>query len=206
MREPRDQRRRSARRAAAPRPAPQARSSTPRCRAARRRATDHSSTQAASGQARWRCGRRLLPGAPPTTLKATTPAITPSAHSHLMSKANTCAISVVPTSAPSITASATGSAISPWPANEESNSAVAVALCSTAVTAAPMPNAVSLLLLARADGTAQMAAKGARHAGPHHAHAPEQQGDGTEQGQQQFTSAHLILFSLPKALRAPYQT
>ncbi len=67
------------------------------------------------------------------------------AHSHLTSNAKTCATRVVPTSAPSMIASAIGSVSRPRPVNEASSSAVAVALCSTPATPMPVPNATARL-------------------------------------------------------------
>ena len=57
--------------------------------------------------------------------------------SHDRSRENTTAIRLVPMSAPSSTASASGSAISPWATNDETIRAVAVLDCTRAVT--PMP-------------------------------------------------------------------
>ena len=71
-----------------------------------------------------------------------TPAPTSTDHSQVMLNENTCAAMVEPTSAPSITASAIGSAISPRAANEASSSAVAVELCSRPVRPTPATNAL----------------------------------------------------------------
>ena len=78
---------------------------------------------------------------PDAAWNSTTPSSRPTAHSHLISNANACATSVVPRSAPSITASATGRVTRPRPANEASSSAVAVALCRTAVMPRPAAKA-----------------------------------------------------------------
>ena len=58
---------------------------------------------------------------------------------------STCAASVVPTSAPSMTAKAMESGISPRPAKDERSSAVAVLDCSRPVMAMPPRNAVKRL-------------------------------------------------------------
>ena len=70
-------------------------------------------------------------------MNSTTPTKMNSGDSQDRSKENTTAIRLVPTSAPSITASASGSAIRPWPTKEETMRAVAVLDCTSAVT--PMP-------------------------------------------------------------------
>ena len=66
-----------------------------------------------------------------------------SGDSHDKSSENTTAITLEPTSAPSITASAAGSAIRPWPTKEDTISAVAVLDCTTAVTPTPESAAVT---------------------------------------------------------------
>ena len=70
-------------------------------------------------------------------MNSSTPSATSTVHSHFTSSENTCATTAEPTSAPRMTASASGSAISPRAANEASSKVVAVELCSTPVT--PMP-------------------------------------------------------------------
>ena len=55
---------------------------------------------------------------------------------------STCTITAVPTSAPSITASAAAVVSSPWATNDDVSSAVAVELCSNPVTPSPARNAV----------------------------------------------------------------
>ena len=61
------------------------------------------------------------------------------------SKESTCAATVVPTSAPSMTASAIDRGMSPLPAKEESSKAVAVLDCSRPVMASPPAKAVKRL-------------------------------------------------------------
>ena len=70
-------------------------------------------------------------------MKSTTPTKIKSGDNHDRSNENTTAIKLVPTSAPSITASARGSATSPWPTKDDTINAVAVLDCTSAVT--PMP-------------------------------------------------------------------
>jgi len=69
----------------------------------------------------------------------TTPTKISSGDSHDRSNEKTTAISAVPTSAPSITASAGAVAISPWPTNEATIRQVAVLDCTSPVTAMPAP-------------------------------------------------------------------
>ncbi|MCY1403863.1 hypothetical protein D3C76_1276080 [compost metagenome] len=57
------------------------------------------------------------------------------------SNVSTRAISAVPTSAPSMMASAGVSVISPWPTKEVTNMAVALLLCTRAVTTMPATKA-----------------------------------------------------------------
>ena len=71
-----------------------------------------------------------------------TPNATSNVHSHLMSNEKACAAIDEPTSAPSMTASASGSAIRPRPAKEASRRAVAVELCRMPVTPMPARNAL----------------------------------------------------------------
>ena len=73
---------------------------------------------------------------------STTPAKINSGESHDKSSENTTAITLVPMSAPSITASAAGNAIKPWPTKAETMSAVAVLDCTMAVT--PMPESTAV--------------------------------------------------------------
>ena len=67
----------------------------------------------------------------------------------LMSNDSTSVTIAVPTSAPSMTASAGAVAMSPCPANAATMSAVAVLLCSSAVTDRPAANALPRLLMLR---------------------------------------------------------
>ncbi|MCY1176180.1 hypothetical protein D9M73_164420 [compost metagenome] len=61
--------------------------------------------------------------------------------SHDRSRVSTRAISAVPTSAPSMMASAGASSISPWATKELTSSAVALLLCTRAVTPIPAAKA-----------------------------------------------------------------
>ena len=78
-------------------------------------------------------------------LNSTTPMNSRAAQIHLISMEYTWATSAVPTSAPSMMASARGNVTSLRLANEASSSAVAVALCSKPVTPTPTANALARL-------------------------------------------------------------
>ena len=73
-------------------------------------------------------------------MKMSTPSATSTVQSHFTSSEKTCATSAEPTSAPSTTASAIGSAISPRAANEASSMVVAVELCRIPVMPTPAMN------------------------------------------------------------------
>jgi hypothetical protein len=92
-------------------------------------------------------------------LNRITPTNSPAAQSHLMSKAKTCATSVVPTSAPSMMASAMGSVTRPRPAKDDSSRAVAVELCTMPVTPMPVAKAVMRSRDARASMARSVAPK-----------------------------------------------
>ena len=70
-----------------------------------------------------------------------TPTKINSGESHDRSNENTSVISAVPTSAPSITASAGAVAMRPWPTKDATIRAVAVLLWMSAVMPKPAPNA-----------------------------------------------------------------
>ena len=108
-----------------------------------------------------------------------------------MSSENTCATIAEPTSAPSTTASASGSAIRPRAANEASSMVVAVELCRMPVMPTPAKNAPMRVRAYVRNRLAQRRAERARHAGAHHAHAPEQERDAAEEGGEQFGAGHL---------------
>ncbi len=74
-----------------------------------------------------------------------TPSSVSSGDSQERSRVSTRAISAVPTSAPSMIASAVGSAIRPWATKEMASSAVALLLCTSAVTPMPAPKASGAL-------------------------------------------------------------
>ena len=76
---------------------------------------------------------------------STTPTKMNSGESQDRSNENTTAIRLVPTSAPSITASASGSVTRPWPTKDETIRAVAVLDCTSAVTPRPERAAVQRL-------------------------------------------------------------
>ncbi|MNG99202.1 hypothetical protein D3C79_583670 [compost metagenome] len=67
--------------------------------------------------------------------------------SHDRSRVSTRAMSAVPTSAPSMMASAGVMAIRPWPTNEVTSIAVALLLCTMAVTRIPAMNAKGRLFM-----------------------------------------------------------
>lgn len=73
--------------------------------------------------------------------KKITPRNTSSGESHDRSRVSTRAINAVPTSAPSMIARAGVMAIRPWPTKEVTSMAVALLLCTTAVTTMPAMNA-----------------------------------------------------------------
>ena len=73
-------------------------------------------------------------------MNTSTPSATSTVHSHFTSSENTCATMAEPTSAPSTTASAIGSAIRPRAANEASSIVVAVELCRMPVMPTPARN------------------------------------------------------------------
>ncbi len=76
-------------------------------------------------------------------MNSTTPAKISSGDSHERSNENTTAIRLVPTSAPSMIASAAGSEIMPCATKEDTISPVAALLCTSAVT--PSPAAAALM-------------------------------------------------------------
>ena len=119
-----------------------------------------------------------------------TPAAIISGDSQLRSNDRTCEVSVVPTLAPSMTASAIDSEISPRPAKEASSSAVAVLDCSNAGQAEAAGKGGETVLRAGADHPAQCGAKGARQAGADHAHAPQQQGNAADDVQDGVDAMH----------------
>ena len=82
-------------------------------------------------------------------MNSTTPIKMNRGESQDKSIANTTAITLVPTSAPSITASAAGRPTRPWPTNEETMRAVAVLDCTSAVTPMPESTAVRRVLTLR---------------------------------------------------------
>ncbi len=86
-------------------------------------------------------------------------------------------MSVVPTFAPSMTASAGTSATKPLAANEAIISPVAVLLWRTAVTPSPAAAALTRLRSALGEETPQIGAEGALHPALHHMDAPQQQRD-----------------------------
>ena len=90
-------------------------------------------------------------------------------------------MAAVPTSAPSITASAAEVVSRPCETNEDVSSAVAVELCSSPVTPTPAKNAGRAPFMLRAQDLTQRGAVHAQHAGAHDVRAPDQQGDGSQQ-------------------------
>ena len=98
-------------------------------------------------------------------------------------------IRLVPTSAPSITASAGAVAIRPWPTNAATISAVAVLLWISAVTPSPAANAAKRLDTLCAQHAAQVAAEEPQDAGAHDVRAPDEQRDAGQQVEQYLQSA-----------------
>ncbi|MNJ55540.1 hypothetical protein D3C77_510370 [compost metagenome] len=79
--------------------------------------------------------------------KKITPRKISSGDSQDRSRVSTRAISAVPTSAPSMIARAGVMAIRPWPTNEVTRRAVALLLCTMAVTRMPATNASGRLFM-----------------------------------------------------------
>ena len=93
-------------------------------------------------------------------------------------------MTAVPTSAPSITASAADVVSRPCETNEDVSSAVAVELCSSPVTPTPARNACRASVHAAPQDLTQRGAVHAQHAGAHDMRAPDQQGNRGQQIQQ----------------------
>jgi hypothetical protein len=89
-------------------------------------------------------------------MNITTPTKISSGDSHDRSNENTTAIIAVPTSAPSITASAAPVPTSPVPTKDATIRQVAVLLCTRLVTPSPASAAVKRLLKLRASTLAQV--------------------------------------------------
>ena len=117
-------------------------------------------------------------------MNSTTPTKMNSGDSQDRSNENTTAIRLVPTSAPSITASAVGSATRPWPTKEETISAVAVLDCTSAVTPMPRERGREAVADAARQDVAQVGAEDAQDAGANEVGAPDQQRHGRQQIQQ----------------------
>ena len=115
-----------------------------------------------------------------------TPTKISSGASHDRSNDRTTVTSAVPTSAPSITASAGAVPIKPWPANAATISAVAVLLWMSAVTPRPATNAEPRWRYAAPQDAAQVAAVEAQDAGAHDVRAPHQQRDARQQVEQEL--------------------
>ena len=113
-----------------------------------------------------------------------------------------CTTSVVPRSAPSISASAAGRAISPRVTKPATSIAVAVALCIAAAAAAPVPAARSGPPAARAMRLADLVAEALEDRGLHHLRAPEQQGDPADQVQEDDVAGHASGRSFDPASRS----
>ena len=110
-----------------------------------------------------------------------------------MLKDSTCTISVVPTLAPSMMASAGTRPTRPSAAKELVISAVAVLLCSSAVRPSPAANAVKRLFSAFDSSRAQVRAERAQDAAVDHVQAPQQQRHAAHQVEQNHASHALRL-------------
>ena len=117
-------------------------------------------------------------------MNTTTPTKISRGDSHDRSNEKTTVISAVPTSAPSITASAGAVAINPWPTNEATIRQVAVLDCTSPVTTMPAPAAQRPVAHAAREHLAQVLAEHAQDAGAHDVRAPDEQRDRREQVQQ----------------------
>ena len=117
-------------------------------------------------------------------MNSTTPTKMNSGDSQDRSNENTTAIRLVPTSAPSITASASGRATRPWPTKEETIRAVAVLDCTSAVTPRPDRAAVAAVADAARQHVAQVGAEHPQDAGSNEMGSPDQQRDGRQKIQQ----------------------
>ncbi len=113
-------------------------------------------------------------------MKSTTPIKMNSGDNHDRSRENTTAIRLVPTSAPSITASAEGSTMSPWPTKDATINAVAVLDCTRAVTPRPDMTALSRLLTLLARMLRRLAPNTRSMPGADQLRSPHQQGDRSE--------------------------
>ena len=111
--------------------------------------------------------------APPR--KATRPMMNSTGATAAMLNDRTCTISVVPTLAPSMIASAGTRPTRPSAVKELVISAVAVLLCSSAVRPMPAAKAVKRLLRRLAEQPAQIGTEGAQNPAVDHVQAPQQQ-------------------------------
>ena len=125
-----------------------------------------------------------------TAMKAITPAMSSTGTRPERSKARACTTSVEPTSAPSITASAAESAMSPRSANDTTMSPVADELCTRARDADAGEEGAERVRGRLRDGAAEAFAEGAQHAGPHHPRRPEQERDASEEVQENGVAGH----------------
>ena len=118
-----------------------------------------------------------------------------------------CTASVVPRSAPSISASAAGSATRPRATKAVTSIAVAVALCSAVAAAAPVAAARSGPAAARAIAPRSAAAEALEDRRLHHVRAPEQQGDAADQVQQDGVAGHRrLILAPPRPSRKGHET
>ncbi len=115
-----------------------------------------------------------------------TPTKISSGASHDRSNDRISVTSDVPTSAPSITASAGAVPMRPWPAKAATISAVAVLLWISPVTPSPARKAVEALADALAQHAAQVAAVQPQDARAHDVRAPDEQRHAGQQVEQRL--------------------
>ena len=129
--------------------------------------------------------------APPR--KATRPMMKSTGATALMLNDRTCTISVVPTLAPSMIASAGTRPTRPSAVKELVIRAVAVLLCNSAVRPMPAAKAVKRLLRALAEQLAQIGTEGAQNPAVDHVQAPQQQRHAAHQVEKNHASHDLPL-------------
>ena len=125
--------------------------------------------------------------------KATRPMMNSTGATAEMLNDRICTISVVPTLAPSMMASAGTRLTSPSEVNELVISAVAVLLWSRAVRPRPAPKAVKRLLSAFASNRRRFGSERAQDAAVDHMQAPQQQRDAAHQVEKNQTSHALFV-------------
>ena len=132
-------------------------------------------------------------------MKKMTPKKMRSGESHERSSENTTAIRLVPTSAPSITASAALVVTRFLPTKEATIRQVAVLDCRMLVTPRPARSGAKAVGRSRGEDPAQVLAEDAQHAGAHDVRAPDEKGDRGEQVEKRQHRSGRRLPQLPRA-------